>query len=254
MYPTFKLSSLGWMKSVLILLFALSVINIHAQEFSIKKLELDGEKINIYYDLIDTTVNHTYTINLYSSLDNFTAPMLKVAGAIGLEIRPGLNQKIVWSAKEEIGPFEGRVALEVRGKLYVPFVRLIGFADQRVRKRGVKFDVIWSGGRASSLLNFELYRNGKFVAAPQTNIAASLGKTEITIPKSVKIGKDYQFKIVDSKNKEDMVFTNHFRIKARFPILLKIGILGGIGAGAYLLTSGSEPEEIVDPLIPSKGN
>lgn len=221
-----------------------------AQEFSIRKVELDGEKINVHYDLIDTTAGRTYTINLYSSIDNFTTPLLKVSGAMGLEVKPGMNQKIIWNAKEEIGDFEGRVGLEVRGKVYVPFIRLKGFEDQSMRRRGVKFDVLWTGGRVSSLLNFELFRNGKFVAAPQTNIAASLGKTEITIPKSIRPGKNYQFKITDSKNKDDIVFTSSFKIKARYPAWTKIILLGGLGAAVYFITSGDDESDIVDPLLP----
>lgn len=227
-----------------------------AQEFTIKKMELDGDRINIYYDLIDTTANRTYTVNLYSTIDNYTSPLLKVSGDQGLEVKPGINRKIVWNAKEEMGDYEGKIGFEIKGKAYVPFIKFKGFKDQRVRKRGVKFDMLWTGGRVNSLLNFELYRNGKFVAAPGTNVPASLGKVAIVIPLSVKTGNNYQFKITDSKNKDDIVFTETFRVRPKYPFILKAGVLAAIGAGVYFITSGGSSTEvlpdIVDPSTPHK--
>jgi hypothetical protein len=228
-----------------------------AQEFAIKKMEVAGDKINIYYDLIDTTNNRTYTINLYSTMDSFTTPLTKVSGDLGLEVKPGMNRKITFNAKEELGEYEGKIGFEIKGRVYVPFIKFNGFKDQEVRKRGVKFDMLWSGGRANSLLNFELYKDGKFIAAPHTNVAASVGKIEVMIPKNVKPGRDYQFRITDSRNKDDMVFTDKFRIKRKFPLALKVGVLALVGGAAYFLTSGDDapptgPEDIIDPLTPKK--
>ncbi len=112
----------------------------------------------------------------------------------------------------------------------------------------------WTGGRVNTLLNFELYRNGKFVAAPYTNIAGSVGKVQMTIPTSVKVGRNYRFKVSDSKNKDEVVFTEKFRVKARFPAVVKIGIVALLGGTLYALTSPqtkAEPD-IVDPISPSK--
>ena len=245
------------MRNVIVLFFLTYSISSIAQEFVIKKLEVDGENINIYYDLIDTTFNRTYTVNLYSSRDNFISPLSKVSGDFGLEVKPGGNRKIIWNAKQELGEYEGKVGFEIKGKAYVPFIRFKGFKDQHVRKRGVKFDMLWTGGRANSLLNFELYRDGKFVAAPNTNVAASVGKVEIMIPKSVKPGNNYQFKIIDSKNRDDVVFTEKFRVKAKVPAFLKIGAVAFVGAAVYFLaTSGEDtptgPDDIVDPTAPVK--
>jgi len=222
-----------------------------AQDFNIKKVEQVGDKINLYYDLLDSTdvTRRTYTIALYSSRDSYTTPLTKVSGDIGQTVRPGGNKKITWNAKEELGAeFNGKVGLEVRGKLFIPFLRLEGFGDKKIRKRGVKEDVTWSGGRANSLINFELYKKGKFIAAPKTNIAVSLGKQDIVIPENVKPGSGYQFKIADSKDKEEYILTDEFQVRRRFPLGLKIIPVIGVGALIYFLTRTESDNDIPDPL------
>lgn len=225
----------------------------NAQEFSIRKVEVAGDKVFVFYDLIDTVKSRTYTINLYSSHDTFVTPLTKVEGDLGLEVRPGRNRKITWRAKEELGAeFEGKVGLEVRGKLYVPFIRFQGFKDHIVRKRGVPFDIVWSGGRATSLINFELLKGDKLVAVPHANVAATVGKVTLKIPTNVKPGDNYRFRIVDSKNKDDVVYTDTFTLKRKIPLLLKALPVVVVGGVVYMMMN-KDPEktpEIDDPITP----
>lgn len=243
------------MKNLILIGFLLWASTAHAQDFSIRKVEVAGEKVFVYYDLIDTVSSRTYTINLYSSQDSFVTPLTKVEGDLGLEVKPGRNRKITWRAKEELGPaFEGKVSLEVKGKLYVPFIRFQGFKDHMIRKRGVPFDIVWSGGRANSLINFELLKDDKLVSVPQNNVAASVGKATIRIPTNVKPGTNYRFRIVDSKNKDDVVYTDAFTVKRKVGLIWKILPVAVIGYGVYAFTSSKEaakgPPEIVDPIEP----
>lgn len=238
---------------ITIIMLVLVCACVHAQEFSIRKVEIANEKVLIYYDLIDTVSSRTYTINLYSSRDTYVSPLVKVEGDIGLEVKAGRNRKITWNAKEELGAeFEGKVGLEVKGKVYVPFIRFQGFRDHVVRKRGVPFDIVWSGGKATSLINFELLKDDKLVSVPQNNIAATVGKITLKIPKNIKPGDNYRFRIIDSKNKDDVVYTDTFRVKRRIPLVLQILPVAVVGYAAYALTRpGPEPTpEISDPITP----
>ncbi len=222
-----------------------------AQDFKIKKLEQVGDKINLYYDLIDSVENskRTYSISLYASRDSYTSPLTKVTGDVGQIVRPGGNRKITWNAKEELGAdFEGKVSLEVRGKEFIPFLKLDGFNNKKAWKRGVKEDVTWGGGRANSLINFELYKDGKFVSAPHTSIATSLGKYSILIPKNTKPGGGYTFRIADSKNKEEYIFTEEFSVHRKIPLAAKALAFAGVGAAVYFLTQGDTNNDIPDPL------
>ena len=66
------------------------------------RLELDGETINVYYDLFADSPNQTFDLQLFSSHDNYTNQVTNILGDIGLEIIPGSGKKIVWEAKEDL--------------------------------------------------------------------------------------------------------------------------------------------------------
>jgi hypothetical protein len=220
-----------------------------AQQFSIKRVEVAGDQINLYYDLLDSIASRTYTITLSSSRDNFITPLQKVKGDLGLEVKPGSNKRIVWNAKEELGPdFDGKVGLEVRGRLYIPFVRLDGL--NKTFKRLRPTEMTWTGGTQQNILNFDLYRGeDKITSFP--NIA-NVGHYTMTIPTTVKPGKGYKFKITDSRNKDQIVYSAPFAITRKIPLLLKAIPVVLVGGAAYLLASGNKsPSDLPDPIVPS---
>jgi hypothetical protein len=232
------------------LLIFMTLTTVHAQEFTIRKIEMAGDKLLLHYDLVDTIKNRHYTVSLYSSKDNFLQPLQKVSGDAGLEVVPGKNHKIIWAAKEELGnEFDGKVALEVRGRLYIPFVRFKGFEDYKVVKRGKPYILTWTGGSRQNILNFELYRdNQKIWAQPPV---ANTGSHEIVIPTSVKPGTNYRFKITDTKNKDEIVNTGLFKIKRKIPLGMKIVPLLVAGGVIYWLSQNDKTDEIADPLVPT---
>ena len=222
---------------------------VNAQEFSIKRLELDGDKLNVYYDLLDSVKGRTYTIDLYSSKDNFVSRLEKVSGDIGLEVKPGSNHKITWSAKEELGSaFDGKVGFEVRGHVYIPFVRLEGL--NKVYKRGKDYPFTWRGGTQQNILNFDLYKGDEKIY-PFSNIA-NVGQTTINLPTSVRPGKNYYFKITDTKNKDQIVNSSHFSVKRKVPFLLKIvPLAAAIGIISNAILNQNDSQDLPDPLSPT---
>lgn len=208
--------------------------NLMAQTFNIKRVELEGDLVNVYYDLLDTTARRTYTVNLFSSRDNYITPLEKATGDLGLEVKPGPNRKISWNTREELGgAFIGEVALEIRGRVYIPFVRLDG--EYASIKRLKPYEITWTGGTQQNILNFDLYKGGeKITSFP--NIA-NVGHYTLTIPSSVKPGKGYSFKITDSKNKDQIVNTQQFRVKPKFPFILKAAAVAVVGGAIYYLTT-----------------
>ena len=206
------------LKIIFLLFFALSG-QAYSQDFVIKRVEIAGGLVNIYYDLLDTVANRTYTVNVYSSKDNFISRLEKVSGDQGLEVSPGIGKKITWNAHEELGTvFQGTVSVEVRGSVYIPFVRLEGLYKNI--KRAQPYEINWSGGTEQNILNFDLYRGTeKIFGFP--NIA-NVGYHTFTVPAYVKPGKDYYFKITDTKNKDQIVNTTHFTIKRKIPLAFKV--------------------------------
>jgi hypothetical protein len=233
------------MRNLLLVLLLISAMTLNAQQFSIKKVELGQDNVVVYYNLLDTVSNHVYTINLFSSKDNFISPLLKVKGDVGLEIRPGENKKIIWNAKEELGPdfAEGTISLEIKGRLYIPFIRLDG--NYTAFKRGKKYELTWTGGTQQNILNFDLYQeNKKITSFP--NIA-NVGHHTLVIPSSVNPGKNFRFRISDSKNKDQIVNTATFSIDRRVPLLYKIGVPVVLGSAIYLYIKSTEPEPLEGP-------
>lgn len=235
------------MKTFLIVFFLLISVPLLSQQFTIKRVEVSGDKINLYYDLIDDIQQRAYTISLYSSKDNFISTLEKVSGDVGLEVKPGGNRKIVWNAKEELGAdFEGKVGLEVRGRVYIPFVRLDGL--NKTFKRDKPYEITWTGGTQQNILNFDLYKGeDKITTFP--NIS-NVGHYTLTMPISVKPGKGYKFKITDTRNKDQIVYSAPFGVSRKIPLMMKVIPVALLGGGIYLLTSGNKgPENIPDPII-----
>lgn len=235
------------MRHIKILLVALVAFatTSKAQDFSIKFAELSENGVVVYYDLIDTVKERTYSIYVYSSRDNFLAPLKELSGDQGLEVKPGKNKKIAWNAKQELGAtFNGAVELEIRGRVYVPFLRFQGFEHVPVYKRKTPFIVKWAGGTRQNILNFQLYKGEKLVHTFPN--APNESQYTIEIPNTVKPGTGYFFRISDTKNKEQVVVTPQFTVKRKIPLIVKAIPLAIIGFVAYKLFSGSKGNDELD--------
>jgi hypothetical protein len=224
---------------VLILLACAS--GTRAQEVSIRRVELENEKVYLYYDLADTTRGRVYSVNLYSSRDNFINPLQKLRGDFGIEIVPGNNKKIEVNAQEEFGAsFEGKVAFELRAKVYIPFIRLDGFNGSKF-KRGKPYEIRWTGGRPQNVLNFDLYE-GEQKINTFSNIP-NAGKYNLVFPSDTKPGSKYRFRISDSKNKDEVVNTGEFSVTRKVSLAVKaIPALVVVGGVMYLVLK-PEPDD-----------
>ncbi len=229
-------------KILLLISLLLSAVTAQSQEFDIKQVELTTEGVVLHYDLTDTTKNQFYTIHAFSSKDNFLNPLTRVKGDVGLEVRPGSNKRIVWDPKEFGADYKGEVEIEIRGKLYVPFVRFTNLADYKAIKRGKPTTLLWTGGTRQNILNFNLYKDDQLITVI-ANIANS-GSHEITIPKSVKPGSGYYFIVSDTKNKDLAMKTSSFTIQPKIRLVFKLIPVVAAGAIVYTLI----PEPTPDPL------
>lgn len=224
-------------------------VTLHAQQFVIKRIELANQQVIVHYDLLDTVSGRTYSMNVYASNDNFINPLQKIGGDVGLEIKPGNNKNFTWDAKAELGEnFSGSISLEIRGKLFIPFIRFAGFDEYKAIKRLKPYEITWSGGSPQNILNFDLYKGDRKVATFPN--VANVGHYKMTLPKDVKPGKNYRLRISDTKNKEDVVYTGLFTVKRKTPLLLKVLPVLAIGYLATLLGGDSGPSDIPDPIGP----
>ncbi len=233
------------------LLLFTSIYFTYAQEVIITDIRRVADNIEVYYDIIDEKPEHSYSMRLYSSQDNFIQPLENVEGDVGIDIPAGGNKKITWNAKEALGAdFDGKLALELKGSLYVPFITFAGLEEGTIFKRGKPRDLTWTGGRGDNVLNFELYQGDNLVKAFEER--PNVGNTTLLIPTDVKPGKNYRFMISDTRNRDEVVYTSTFVIKRKVPLGLKVGIgflVGGVVG--YLVGSGTEPEpKMGNPPLP----
>jgi len=238
------------MRVFLLAIGCISFLSASAQTIAIKKVELAGEKIVVHYDLEDGNPNNEYKLDLYASADNYATPLAKVKGDVGLEVKPGIDRRIEWSIRDEFGPYKGKLALEIRGKVYIPFVKIQNFDTEKSYKRGNSYNIAWKPGSTNSI-NIDLYKGGERVGG-ESNLQNN-GSHTFYIPTHAKKGSDYRLKITDTKNSEDVLYTSEFKVKPKVPLLVKVlpvlavgGVVAALGGGGG--GSGGDPTDQILPL------
>jgi hypothetical protein len=228
-----------------------SLETVQSQNVIIKKIELAGEKIIVTYDLEDSNPVNEYKLDLYASKDNYATPLTKVSGAVGLEVKPGINKKIEWTVREEMGNYKGRVALEIRGKVYIPFVKLLNFNPEASYKKGKSYNLSLKAGN-SNPIHVELYKGSQRISGEMNH--PNNGAYTLTIPGASKPGKDYRIKITDSKSSEDLIYSPFFQVKPKVPFLVKVAVPVLVIGGALAALSGGGSGNSDIPLPPKPTN
>lgn len=244
-----KKSIKGLSTIVVLLLLSQSAFS---QKIEIKWVEVTSDKIIVHYNLDDSSPNHEYAINLMSSKDNFSAPLTKVTGDVGSEVKPGIDKKIMWAIIDELGNYKGDLELEIRGKVFAPFMKITGFDAKKSYKRGKSYPLVWTSGNMSGQLDIELYK-GKERVSREPNVP-NTGKFDWFIPGSVKTGNDYKLKFTNTKSRDEVVFTNEFSIKPKLPLLVKVVPVVLIVGAAVALGGGKGGSAGGGTIIPPINN
>ncbi|WP_425393064.1 hypothetical protein [Ekhidna sp.] len=238
---------------LLISLLVLSPFWSFSQEVQITNIQMKGPDMVITYNLIDERIDRSYSMHLYTSLDNFIQPVEKVSGDVGVDIPVGANKTIVWNAKEELGEFNDGIKLEIKGQIYVPFIELDGVERGMILKRGKMTDIRWTGGRGDNILNVDLYQGEKLVRG--LGELPNTGNANLKIPSNVPPGKGYRYKISDERNRDEVVYSPSFEVKRKFPLLIKVGSGITIGVFGYYLIKSLIPvnePDISSPPFPEQ--
>lgn len=223
------------MRTRLFIACMLAISFAHAQRASIKRVELAGEKIIVHYDLEDSNPANEYQINLYASQSNFATALTKVKGDVGNEIKPGSDKKIEWSIREELGPYKGKLSLEIRGRMFVPVAKVSNISEGDKFKRGKNHTVRWKPG-SSNLVTIELLK-GDHPISTQNN-QPNNGSYSLFLPIHTAVGKDYAIRISDTKDEENVSTSQPFSVTRKVPLFLKVVPILAIGGVAAVLAGG----------------
>lgn len=216
------------------------------QSLIIKSIEIKANRFVIYYSLQDSIPGNSYTIRAFSSADGFITPLQKTVGDVGLDIKPGANKRVEWPFQEELpASFEGKLAIELRARIFTPFIKTESINQYKLFKRARNYNLTWSGGSSHNVLTFDLYRGDRKVFS-FPNIGNS-GHHTFNFPSHLRPANNYRFRISDSKNADEVVYTTEFKIKRRVPLILKSAAALGVGASIYLLLM-NDPDDSVPDL------
>lgn len=225
------------MRKNLLLILVLLGFSSYAQKASIKRVEIAGDKIIVHYDLEANSPADEFQINLYSSQSNFATALTKVRGDVGNEVKAGPNKRIEWSILEELGPYKGKLSLEIRGRTFVPVAKINNLSAGDKLKRGKNHIITWKPGN-SNPVNIELLKGDRPVDSHLNQ--ANNGTFSIFIPPHMVVGKDYSLRITDTKDSENAVISQPFAVTRKVPLLLKAVPILAVGGVVAVLAAGGD--------------
>jgi hypothetical protein len=210
-----------------------------AQNLDIDFIEFTGRNVVVHYTLDDgANSNRQFLVQLYSSQDNFSVPLTKVTGDVGSEVSSGVDKKIVWDITKELGNYKGTLSLELRGRVYVPFVKIKDIREEQVFKRGKNYPVNWTSGNLSGQVNIELFNEDEERIWGENNVP-NVGKFDWYIQGNIKKGSNYRLKFTNAKDRNDVVYSQPFTIKPKIPFIVKAGGVMVVAAVVGVVISNS---------------
>lgn len=221
--------------------------HVSAQMLDIEWVEVDGDVVIVHYDLEDENPLHAYTVHLYSSADNFANPLVKLSGDAGNEIKAGADKRIRWRITEELGRYAGEIELEVRAKMYVPFMKMTEFDTSIKYKRGKNYPLVWHAGSPGGQIDIELILDGVRISSDRN--VPNTGKFDWQIPVTAKASSGYQLKFTNTKSRDETFLTEPFKVIAQIPLLVKAGA-GAAAIGAVIILLASKKGPSVTPDLP----
>jgi len=206
-----------------------------SQNIDIDFIEFSGKNVVVHYNLDDGANSvRQFLVQLYSSQDNFTTPLTRVSGDFGPEVSAGFDKKITWDITQELGAYKGNISLELRGRVYVPFVRVKDITADQVFKRGKNYPLNWTSGNLTGQVNIELFNEDGERIWGENNVP-NVGKFDWYLEGNVKKGHNYKLKFTNAKDRNDVVFSQPFTVKPKIPLVAKIGAVVVVAAGIQLL-------------------
>jgi hypothetical protein len=210
-----------------------------SQSLSAQRIEnlrtfFNGERVVITYDLEAPDDNQHYRIDLYSSHDNYTAPLTHVTGFVGYNVVAGKGHRVIWDALNALPiGFNREVTIKIKGTVQLAVDPL----QQTTYTRGRDLSLHWHGGIPEDKVNIMLVRGNEDYKTLAEGISNSRTYSW-KIPKSLRAGKEYSIRVTKADDPAELSKSNAFAIKPRIPIWAKGLVVVGVGAGIWAATQG----------------
>ncbi len=199
---------------------------------NVKASPLQNGIVTVTYDIVGEKANQKFIIELYGSNNNFTKPLIQVAGDVGKDITGGSGKRIIWSASDELSDYKGEISFRVKGSVIgMPFV-FISPIEGRAIRRGKNTDLKWEGGTTNQIIKLELYKgNVQINAIAETK---NSGTYNWNVPKNLEKG-NYTVKLIAG---QENVSSKVFVVKSKIPLLLKALPILAVGGAVIALGGG----------------
>ena len=208
-------------------------LNLGAQSIENVAAFYSEGKVTITYELKGGKENQEYELKVFSSHNNFEAPLKLVLGDIGTKIKKGSTKRIEWDAINEIGPFQGEITFRIVGNPIISFA-FKNPADGSSIRRGKPSVIEWEGGSKEQGIKLELYHGSERVSTLVES--KNSGQFAWIVPKDFDKGEGYSVKLNSGK---DSATSGLFSIKPKYPLWLKLSPVLLVG-GVICLTGGCD--------------
>lgn len=200
----------------------------------------EGNMVTIQYDLKGEPEDERFRVKVYSSHDNYSAPLVQVSGDVSdtYTIRPGNGKQIFWEA-QELGAFNGELEFEIRAEVR-RMLRVTSPAAGKAVRRGSTATIRWTGEPGAEKVKIDLLKNGALVNTPGT--VNNSGHYSWSVPKGLSKGKDYSLRFTTGAG---TTTSEPFAIRARYPLLLKSALVALPVAVAIIVLGGDGKDELL---------
>ena len=219
-----------------------------AQEFRVLNISQDNGKVNISFKITPKYAMERYTVEVFSSHDNYQTPLQYVTGDIEGEIESSdQTYQVVGDARKELVTYTGQVQLELKGE--VTYLPIHPGKDQVKAKQKKTSTLKWTGGNTSDQVKIELLRNGNvFAEIARTN---NSGSYDWAVTREVAKGKGYQLRFTNLNNEGELYETAPFKVGGKLNlVVVGVPVVAGIVAVIVLL-GGDGGADLPDPPLPT---
>lgn len=235
-------------RNLLLLSFlALPIHHLAAQSIQNVKATFQDGKAIIVYDLTGGRASQKYSLELFSSHNNFSTPLARLSGDFGKSTAGGMGKKIIWNAAEELGEYHGDITFRVKGSLIIAPFAFTTPAEGSSMRRGKKANLAWDGGSPSQNVKLELFKGTERISA--VTETQNSGQYTWSVPKGLTKGS-YTLKLTAEK---ESVTSKPFTVKSKMPLLLKIIPFVAVGGVVAALGGGSKGEGAASDLPAAPG-
>ena len=208
-----------------------------AQRIENVQAHAEGSRVTITFDIVDATPGQTFNVKIYSSYNQFSAPLQNLEGSFGEAVHGGKGNQVVWDARPELGAsYDDNLLFEVRA---IPSAIPWSFkspAGGKTLRLGKSVDISWTGGSPEQQVQIDLMR-GTNVVRENIGRTSNNGYYSWKIDDSLEKGDGYQFK-VSTEGGNQSITSPQFSIKGKPPVWLYIAPLAVAGGAAALLSGG----------------